>query len=394
MDQHSPGGLVPEPVLSPDGAQDLLASALEELQVAVCIADARLPDMPLVWVNSAFERTTGYPADDALGRNCRFLQDGLPRQPQVARLREAIAARTPVALVLDNRRADGTVFANELTITPLHDDEGTLTHFVALQRDVTVEQRSQRSEQSLARTLQGDLVPTRLPDAPGLEVAVRYQPGATSESGAAVSGDFYDLYATASSVGAAATWNAAIGDVAGRGIGAAAYTATVRNVLKGIGLAQGSPAAALRLLNSALQDELGDRFVTVALAQLQVRQDRVRATVSLGGHPQPVAVRDGEASLVGRPGDLLGALPDARTSDERIDLAPGDQLVLYTDGITEAGPVADQFGEDRLLEVAGELAGGGSAEHTADAVVAAVEEHGGSASEDDAALLVVRVSER
>lgn len=393
MDQQHVGEALPDPALTPYVAQDLLASALEALQVSVCIADARLPDQPLVWVNAAFERATGYPAGDVIGRNCRFLQDGLPRQPQVGRLREAIAARTPVALVLDNRRADGTVFADELTVTPLHDDAGTLTHYVALQRNVTAEQRSQRNEQSLARTLQGDLVPSRLPDAPGLEVAVRYQPGATSESGAAVSGDFYDLYATVGSVGAAATWNAAIGDVAGRGVGAAAYTATVRNVLKGIGLAQGSPAAALRLLNSALQDELGDRFVTVALAQLQVRQDRVRATVALGGHPQPVAVRGGQASLVGRPGDLLGALPDAQTSDERLDLAPGDMLVLYTDGITEAGPAADQFGEDRLLEVAREVADG-TAQQAADAVAAAVAEHSGGQSEDDAALLVIRVAGR
>jgi PAS domain S-box-containing protein len=370
--------------------EELLATALEQLDVAVCIADARLPDAPLVWVNAAFERATGYPPEQALGRNCRFLQGDLPPQPQVAVLRAAIAAAQPVTVVVLNVRADGSTFSNEVTVTPLHDDAGTLTHFLALQRDVSVAAQAQADRRALARRMQGDLVPADLPAVPGLDVAVRYEPGATTVDGAAVSGDFYDLYATSSAVGAAATWNAAIGDVEGRGEGAAAYTATVRNLLKGLALDRDSPARSLSLLNSALLDQLGDRFVTVALTRLQVRQDRVRATVALGGHPQPVARTDGQASLVGAPGDLLGVLPQAEVTDSRTDLAPGDLLVLYTDGITEAGRADDQFGEDRLLEVVDGAPGG--AEEVADAVLDAVRAHSGR-SEDDAALLVVRVDE-
>ncbi len=372
--------------------EELLATALEDLGVAVCISDARLPDLPLVWVNRAFTATTGYAADDVLGRNCRFLQDGLPPQPQVDEVRAALAAEQPVVVVMANRRADGVVFQNELTLTPLHDDAGTLTHYLALQRDVTAQVRAEAEQADLARTLQSGLVPPKLPDVPGLDVAVRYEPGSRTADGGAVSGDFYDLYATSGAVGAAATWNAAIGDVAGRGPGAAAYTATVRNLLKGLGLGQGSPSRALRLLNSALHDELGDRFVTVALAQLQVRSDRVRATVALGGHPQPVAVRDGEAALVGEPGTLIGLLPEAVATDVVVPLQQGDALLLYTDGLTEAGPAGDQFGEDRLLEVAAGAAGG-SAAATADAVLDAVRQHD-SGVEDDAALLVLRVDDR
>jgi serine phosphatase RsbU (regulator of sigma subunit) len=79
--------------------------------------------------------------------------------------------------------------------------------------------------------VQSSVVPTKLPDVPGLEVAVRFVPGTTSDADGAVSGDSYDLYAATGSVGQAATLNMAIGDVAGRGAGAAAYTATVRNCL-------------------------------------------------------------------------------------------------------------------------------------------------------------------
>jgi PAS domain S-box-containing protein len=95
------GGMPPE---------ELLAEALELLEVSVSIADARLDDLPLVWVNTAFEQTTGYLAEQVLGRNCRFLQDGLPPQPGLDVLRAALAAQEPAAVVLRNRRADGSDF--------------------------------------------------------------------------------------------------------------------------------------------------------------------------------------------------------------------------------------------------------------------------------------------
>lgn len=385
---------------APSADDDLLSRALEELEVSVCIADARLPDRPLVYVNGAFERMTGWRSGEVLGRNCRFLQEGLPPQPEVLQLRAALDAAEPVQVVLRNRRRDGTPFANRLSITPLHDDDGVLTHFLALQRDVTAEVETAASlaavsqeNVQMAQDLQASLVPPQLPDAPGLDVAVRYTAAGPDWADTPVSGDFYDLYATASDVGGAPTWNAAIGDVTGRGAGAAAYTATVRNLLKGLALRPGSPAEALGLLNEALLDQLGDRFVTVALAQLQVRRSRVSATLALAGHPQPLVVVDGAASFVGEPGDLLGVLPGAAATDERVQLHDGDALVLYTDGITEAGPADDQFGPERLQQAASGLGPQATARDIADAVIEAVDAHEPH-RDDDAALLVVRADLR
>jgi phosphoserine phosphatase RsbU/P len=370
-----------------DALTDVLVAALEGLPDAVCVADARLPDAPLVWVNPAFEVTTGYAAEEALGRNCRFLNEGLRDQPALDELRQALAQQQPVVVRLRNRRKDGTEFVNELAVRPLHDDAGTLTHYLALQRDVTAEQELRSREAQASAELQSQLVPPKLPDVPGLDVAVRFSP---AEDGSGVSGDFYDLYATSSGVGAPATWNAAMGDVSGRGTGAAAYTGTVRNLLKGIGLQGGSPAAALEQLNAALLDELGDRFVTVALAQLQVRRSSVRARIALGGHPQPVVVGEEGARLVGTPGGLVGALPEVGATDEDVVLQPGETLLLHTDGITEAGPRGDLFGDERLLEAAASATG--SAAEVADAVLDAVRQHGGD-SDDDAALLALRVQD-
>ncbi|GAC1611857.1 MAG: hypothetical protein NVS3B26_28910 [Mycobacteriales bacterium] len=373
---------------------ELLVRALETLQVSVCICDAQLDDLPLVWVNDAFQALTGYQRSSVLGRNCRFLQEGLPDQPQLTFIRAALAAQEPATAVLRNRRADGTLFDNELVLTPLHDDAGLLTHYLALQRDVTAEIRAvaeaaelQAEQADVSRSMQANLAPRRLPDSPGLDVAVGFRPSATTADGSAVSGDFYDLYAASGAIGGAATWNAAIGDVAGRGAAAAAYTDTVRNILKGIGLGGDSPSRALKLLNSALLDELGDRFVTVALAQLRIRQDSVRVKLALGGHPQPVLVRGGEAEFVGQPGDLLGVLPDAEAVDQALRLQPGDTLLMYSDGVTEAGPANDMFGDERLLTTAADAAGDAAA--IVDRVLHAVGQHHPDA-DDDIALLALR----
>ena len=366
----------------------LLADALEALDVAVCIADARVEDMPLVWVNDAFTRTTGYRPDQALGRNCRFLQGDLPPQPQVDQVRAALTTASRATVVLRNVRADGSTFLNELSLTPLHDDTGAVTHFLALQRDVTESADQRLRTEQLAQELQATLVPRRLPDAPGLDVAVSFRATQTTDDGTAVSGDFYDLSAGHADIAAPVTWQAVVGDVEGRGPAAAAYTATVRSLLKGISLRGGTPAAVLELLNHALLDELGDRFVTAALAHLHVRRDGVGATLALAGHPEPVLTGDGDAELVGAPGTLLGVTRDGVATDVELDLAPGQTLLLYTDGITESGTVSDQFGQERLLEAASRPAD--SAQQVVDNVIRAVQQHHGEA-DDDAALLALRV---
>ncbi len=101
------------------------------------ISDPRQPDAPLVFVNPAFERTTGYPWDEAIGRNCRFLQGERTDPAAVARVREALTSREHAVVTLLNYRKDGTAFWNELSLSPVYDGAGTLTHFVGIQADVT-----------------------------------------------------------------------------------------------------------------------------------------------------------------------------------------------------------------------------------------------------------------
>lgn len=103
----------------------------------ITIADARLPDLPLVYVNAAFEQMTGYSAKEVCGRNCRFLQQGDTDQPGLSEVREAIREKRHQRALLKNYRKDGTPFWNELYLSPLTDLEGRVKYFVGIQNDVT-----------------------------------------------------------------------------------------------------------------------------------------------------------------------------------------------------------------------------------------------------------------
>src|ERR671921_2626288 len=115
----------------------LLERAVTASTNSVVITDPNLPDDPLVYVNPAFEETTGFAAEQALGRNCPFLQGEDRDQTAVAQLRTAVREGRQCSVVLRNYRKDGTLFWNELSIYPVRDEEGYVTNFVGVQNDVT-----------------------------------------------------------------------------------------------------------------------------------------------------------------------------------------------------------------------------------------------------------------
>ena len=116
---------------------DLRNRALATAGNGVLISDARLPDMPIIYCNDAFSRITGYPAEEVLGKNCRFLQGEDTDREKVRYIREALREGVPSRVVLRNYRKDGSLFWNELTITPIKDPDGVITHFIGVQNDVS-----------------------------------------------------------------------------------------------------------------------------------------------------------------------------------------------------------------------------------------------------------------
>ncbi len=145
---------------------EILKQAVYESRDGITISDALAPGNPLVFVNPAFERLTGYSADEALHQNCRYLQGDDRDQPERRVIREAIARGEPCLATLRNYRKDGTLFYNELSISPIYDKRGTVTHFIGIQKDVTSrvlldQQLHQRATQLEARAAELTHLATR-----------------------------------------------------------------------------------------------------------------------------------------------------------------------------------------------------------------------------------------
>jgi len=118
-------------------SQDLLAQALNESRDGITIVDARQQDFPLIYVNQGFEKLTGYTSGEVVGKNYRVLFGADTEQPEITAIRAAIAKGQGCVVTLRNYRKDGTMFWSQLSISPVHNAEGTLTHFIGIQKDAS-----------------------------------------------------------------------------------------------------------------------------------------------------------------------------------------------------------------------------------------------------------------
>ncbi len=118
-------------------SRELLSLAIEQSHDGITISDAQQPDWPLLYVNAGFERLTGYSADELLGNSLKILQGSDTEQPEIPTLRDALQSGKNCLVTLRNYRRDGSMFWNELSLSPVHDDKGVLTHYIGIQNDVT-----------------------------------------------------------------------------------------------------------------------------------------------------------------------------------------------------------------------------------------------------------------
>lgn len=250
----------------------------------------------------------------------------------------------------------------------------------------------------IADTLQAALLPAALPVVPGLRLAARYraqtaggvEDGVSRGADVHVGGDLYDVVPGP----VPGRWSVVVADVCGKGPEAAALTALIRHTLRSE-VAHGlGPAAALRRLNEAMLLDTAagtSRFATVAHAQVEV--DATGATVWLAGagHPPALTRRGDRVEAVALSGTLLGVYPEVDVVATTVRLGPGDMMVLYTDGVTEARGVDGFYGADRLARVVGAPAPGG-AEALAERLLADVVAFQRGRLRDDVALLVVEAA--
>ena len=237
--------------------------------------------------------------------------------------------------------------------------------------------RLYRERSHIAATLQRGLLPEALPAIPGLRLASLYRPAGEENL---VGGDFYDAFPTGTG------WMLLVGDVTGRGAEAAALTGQARHTLRTAGTLLDDPEAVLDQLNQALATRRELTPCTVALVHFAPATRT--ATVLCAGHPQPMLVRDGRVRAVGHFGPVLGAWADSRWRADRVDLEPGDVLVLYTDGVTDTVGDGERFGDTRLLAT---LRSARDAEGAVAAIEHALNAFQRGAQADDTAVLALEL---
>lgn len=396
-----------------NNAEEQLALREEALTVTaegVTISEATLPDNPIIYANAGFERLTGYSVDDVIGRNCRFLQGKETDVAAVAEIRRAVSAGLECTVQLLNYRKDGTTFWNRLSITPLRDEFGKVTHFVGIQSDVTEQKLAEAAlsdanrrlgaaNERMARDLkaaagiQRALLPEVPPRAPGLEFAWGFRP--CDE----LAGDILNAYALDEDRIALY-----VIDVSGHGVAAALFAVALSRLLSP---SRGGPAPVVDSLESSdlaparLAEELNKRFpfdprsrqYFTMLYGVISPSTRCFRYVS-AGHPGPVVVpHNGAPRDLSASGFPVGLIEGATYQEEIIELHPGDRLFLITDGLLEAeDPQGQEFGMDRVLQELGSTRRKPLAEAT-DGLVRKVENWcGTSGMQDDASVLACEVS--
>jgi phosphoserine phosphatase RsbU/P len=343
-------------------SDDLKERALAAAGEGITIADARLPDMPLIFVNPAFEQVTGYSREEAIGYNCRFLQ-GPDTDPKAAEtIRTAIREQRPCVVEILNYRKDGTPFWNRLTITPVYDVDGTVTHYIGIQLDVTARRfaedrlaaayRDMQRDLEAAARIQQSLLPGSIPAISGVDIAWSYRP--SEELG----GDTLNIIRLDDT-----TIALYLLDVSGHGVPASLLSFTLAHTLSSfpeqsflfdiIGKKHrpANPATVAARLNQRFQlDLVAPQYFTMFYALIDEQNKLLRCIVA--GHPPIVVVRsDGSSELLYANGPPIGVTENIEFVEQNIPLKPGDRVFAYTDGLSEAfSPDGKQLGFERIRE--------------------------------------------
>jgi sigma-B regulation protein RsbU (phosphoserine phosphatase) len=248
-------------------------------------------------------------------------------------------------------------------------------------RELALQFHQQEQEVAEARAIQQGLLPKSIPQRAGYEITGAWQPAQS------VGGDYYDVLEFDE-----ATLGLCIADVAGKGLAAALLMSNLQAAVRGLASPALSPEGLCTRLNSLVCHNTGsDRFITFFYAQLDGVAGILRYTNA--GHNPPILQHgDGSYERLEAGGGVLGVFPNQTFAAGTAQLAPGDRVVLYTDGVTEACDHAgEEFGEDRLLQVLQEHRAS-CASVLQQEILGAAGEFSGGHWHDDATLLILGVS--
>jgi PAS domain S-box-containing protein len=317
----------------------LLSRAMEQTADSIVITDR---EGLIEYVNPAFEATTGYSREEALGKTPRILKSGKHDSDFYKTLWKSILEGQPFRGTLVNRKKTGELYWAEQTITPIKDHIGNITHFVSVLKDVTQLRKNQEREVQLglAREVQQRFYATVTP-VPGLDIAAAAYP--MKETG----GDYFDFFTMPGS-----SVCVGIGDVSGHGFDSALVMALTRAYVRAFAEVESDVGEILTKLNRMLLADLRDeRFVTLLLVRLD-RSKGPLAYASAGHVPAFLLDGSGEVDAVMRSiGPPLGLFGDFKFVSTILPVKRHQLLLLLTDGITETTTSEDvQFGHDRALD--------------------------------------------
>ncbi len=284
-------------------------------------------------------------------------------------------------LDLESYRANAFGREQERLLAILADNLAVALDNAALYERAKADERALEADLETARDVQRVLLPRRTPWLPGLQTAVAYSPARH------LAGDLYDFLGYGEERTAIA-----VGDVAGKGTGAALYASLAVGHLRGYALEnQCDPACILSYMNAELAELDGNRFLALAFAVYDRRQHTL--TVASSGIPYPYLLRRGTIEEIEVRGLPVGMMAGADYTNVTRGIQPGDIVVFTTDGIDEClGPGDEPFGEQRIHRALKELATG-SAREIADGLVAATDRHlDGREPSDDRTVVVLKVT--
>jgi phosphoserine phosphatase RsbU/P len=338
------------------------------------------------YVNPAFETTSGYTREEAMGATPRILKSGLHDAEFYRQIWTRLKDGQPSRGMVINRRKTGELYWSQQTILPMRDEADRLTHFVSVSRDITdlKKKEEQEFQLQLARDVQRRFYAPP-PTVPGLDI------GATSHPVYETGGDYFDFITMADG-----SIVIAVGDVSGHGYGSALMMALTRAYLRSFVSMHLQVHEILARVNDMLLTDLEqEQFVTLCLVRLQPQTGKL-SYANAGHVPGFVFRSSGELKQVlDSTGPPLGLFAEsAFLSRETIHLLPGEMLALTTDGIPEAtSRDGDQFGSQRVLDYVRAHASEPAAQ-IANGVYQAARSHAEQdPQDDDITALVIKMEE-
>lgn len=374
---------------APEVATRYLSQLFEHAPMGIIVAD---PTGLVRAANAGCAALTGRRVSDIVGTGFSGLFTGEHAALANDLLTDCISTGDTAVQTLTRRGPDGRTQHIEVTVAAADPETASLGAFILLHDESAridaleaAEHARQQAEAAasryanLSRTLQRSLLPPGLPAVDGFDVAARYH---AAGDGTLVGGDFYDAFRIVDG-----RWCVVLGDVSGKGVGAAALTSLARYTLRTAALFETSPNGLFGTLNRVVaEDTRGEDFCT--LAAIIVAPDG-SVQVAVAGHPAPVVIRaDGTLEPIGEPAPPVGLFDQIDVQAVATRLAVGDSIIVTSDGVTEARTPSGEFVDDLLDRVLPNVAGQSAATIAAavDGAVVAVER---ARTRDDVTIVVI-----